>query len=303
MLSQPGKLLTSVFATRKRLTSADGAHYARLQPRIIRMQETPGLAHCRKRLGFTLIELLVVIAIIAILAGMLLPALAKAKEKAHQTVCRSNLKQVSLAFLLYLPDNSEVFPGTASKGAYQPMREDWIFWNVNRGSDPFFLNPKNSAIGPYIGQFTTNLFRCPSDKDVIDRQLSYEKNPKSGNVYLYSYSLLSWVTTVNRGMSSIYATGQPPLHFKSDAVRNPVNKLMLIEENSDAIHNSTVIDDGRWVPEDNVLSGRHGLSRHQRYTTAVFDAKGRGTVALADGHVDTVAPAVGKDVEHYDPMK
>ena len=130
--------------------------------------------------GFTLIELLVVIAIIAILAGMLLPALAKAKEKANQTVCRSNLKQVSLAFLLYLPDHNETFPGAASKGTYQPMREDWIFWNVNRGSDPFFLEPKNSAIGPYIGQFTTNLFRCPSDKDVMERQMAYQKNPKAG---------------------------------------------------------------------------------------------------------------------------
>ena len=253
--------------------------------------------------GFTLIELLVVIAIIAILAGMLLPALAKAKEKANQTVCRSNLKQLSLAFLLYLPDHNETFPGAASKGAYQPMREDWIFWNINRGADPFFLDPKNSAIGPYIGQFTTNLFRCPSDKDVLERQMAYIKNPKAGNPYLYSYSLLSLVTSGNRGISSIYASGQPPLHFKSDAIRNPVKKLMLIEENGDSTQDSSVIDDGRWVPNDNVLSARHGIMRRLKVTSAVYDAKGKACVAMPDGHVETVTPRVGKDAEYYDPMK
>ncbi len=254
--------------------------------------------------AFTLIELLVVIAIIAILAGMLLPALAKAKEKANQTVCRSNLKQLSLAFLLYLPDNNETFPGAASKGTYQPMREDWIFWNINRGSDPFFLNPKNSAIGPYIGQFTTNLFRCPSDKDVEERQAAYRKNPKSGNPYLYSYSLLSLVTTGNRGISSVYASGQTPMHFKSDQIQNPVKKLMLVEENGDSVQDSSnFIDDGRWVPNDNILSARHGLLRKKRVTMAVYNAKGKACVAMPDGHVETVTPKVGTDPDYYDPMR
>lgn len=59
----------------------------------------------RKTMGFTLIELLVVIAIIAILAAMLLPALSKAREKARQTACISNLKQLGLAELMYAQDN------------------------------------------------------------------------------------------------------------------------------------------------------------------------------------------------------
>src|SRR5262245_24800278 len=167
------------------------AHYSKLTTDVVRSNEM-----LRSR-AFTLIELLVVIAIIAILAGMLLPALSKAKAKGAQSKCYSNLHQLALGMLMYIDDNGGAFPGTASRNTYGFHIEDWIYWRVNLPQYPITKSP----ILYSLGSVNSNLFRCPLDFNDRERKANTDGN----GPYYPSYSLTSYGLEGSRnpGMASI----------------------------------------------------------------------------------------------------
>jgi len=111
-----------------------------------------------KREGFTLIELLVVIAIIAILAAILFPVFAQAREKARQASCSSNLKQIGIASLMYVQDyDDNYFPAFTFWGTGVAT------WYYSETAPTWTLNPSGGMLQPYMKSIP--IMACPSDVD------------------------------------------------------------------------------------------------------------------------------------------
>jgi prepilin-type N-terminal cleavage/methylation domain-containing protein/prepilin-type processing-associated H-X9-DG protein len=248
--------------------------------------------------AFTLIELLVVIAIIAILASMLLPALSRAKQKAQQTRCLSNLKQLGLGFMLYKDDYNDTMPADGSYTANWHA-EDWIYW---RNIAPGLLEQSQIAVLIKIsGGTISNLFRCPMDRDDSGRLSDTGRSPH----YEYSYSLNGQQTVANGMGSSWNGTGGTFVPNKYTKIKNPTRKIMLAEEPTKNTPDEMppgftgspgpIIDDGRWEPKYTTPTAGGGAN------TITMRHRGRGNVNFADGHAATADYKYALDQNNTDP--
>jgi prepilin-type N-terminal cleavage/methylation domain-containing protein len=138
------------------------------------------------RIAFTLIELLVVIAIIAILAAMLLPALARAKERSQRTVCKSNMRQVGLTALMYAQDNGEKFPaarrGVATFHAvWLPMDTFDYFVNQGRVQTNCLTCPNKNKNGDWIIPYNLDVAMRVGFYCLWNMPTELDSRPKEGN--------------------------------------------------------------------------------------------------------------------------
>jgi prepilin-type N-terminal cleavage/methylation domain-containing protein len=274
----------------------------------------------RARCGFTLVELLVVIGIIALLIGILLPSLSKARQAAARTKCLSNIRQLAMGIVMYTQDNSGNFPflgNNGGNGDAAVRHADWIWWRPDIDADGAATSTPGQSqfdqvgdvgIGPYLNlQRNPKVMVCPSDTPT-----DHTRNRGTATQYPYSYAMNNMFTSewayfqaksppVNPGAFNNLPqapAGIMPgrlISAKITQVKQTADKVIFIEEQE------TTIDDGncslfcfpatgKWF---NLLASRHdfGNVKDQQQditppSATVPNPDVKGSAAFLDGHAE-----------------
>ena len=244
------------------------------------------------RHGFTLIELLVVIAIIAILAAMVLPALARARQRAVAIECLNNTKQLEFACAIYAADNAEKLPyNLGLVGSDYRTDLNWVnnvmTWDLS-SDNTNIANVTQASLGTYVGG-NTKVYRCPSD-----RVLSSLQKDAGWSARTRSYSMNAMIGNAGKYSSLGYNVNNPDLKqfFKTTQITYPADIFVFLDEHPDSINDGYFLNRA-----PNYLTG---ATESAEWTDLPASYHNGGTAfSYADGHAvlhswnepNTVRPA------------